>query len=265
VPQSVLEIDVGNTRLKWRVSVDGCVCQRGALVQADFASADLLLAELSRALMGVDLTEVRVACVAAAQVSVAIDGWVRQHFSLVPHFATVSRRCAGVEVGYDEPERLGVDRWLAVLAASRICPAGALVVDCGSAVTVDVLLPGRHAGGYIVPGLQLMVAALFQDTHAVKVTFESIARPFPGRVTADAVNAGLPLMVAGFVNEVSRRLVRGEFDRGARDRVFMGDILLTGGDAAVVAPLLDGSVQVLEELVLDGLKWSDWQVLKDRG
>lgn len=244
-----LQIDVGNTRLKWRLRSKNEVAARGFLVWSDFSGPPELLAQLAVALAGAAVESVLVSSVAAAEVAVAIDRWAREQFAVEARFAVVSPRAAGVDVGYDSPELLGVDRWLAVLAASAYQADGVVVVDCGSAVTVDVLCGSQHRGGYIVPGLRLMNAALFQDTARVRVVPDWQLSGLPGRDTASAVSSGLPLMVAGLVNEVwLRQLAQG--GEGQHWKV-----LLTGGDAPLLVSLLAGKMEVLvvEDLVLDGL------------
>ena len=95
-------------------------------------------------------------------------------------------------------ESLGVDRWLALLAAHRHAPTEPLMVlDCGSAITLDLLVVGgRHLGGYIVPGLALMRSSLLSETAGVAVEALSSVTSCPGRDTSTAVGHGLPLMAA---------------------------------------------------------------------
>ncbi|NHN36872.1 type III pantothenate kinase [Pseudomaricurvus alcaniphilus] len=266
---TLLEIDVGNTRLKWRLRSGGQVLGRGALVRRQHASPAALLATLQAALLpllrGGRLQQVWVASVAAEEVSTALAAWAEQEFAVCAEFARVSASAGGVRVGYDDPARLGVDRWLAVLAAARRELDGVVVVDCGSAITVDILQGNIHQGGYIVPGLQLMRAALFKDTARVKVAAWQPTDGAPGRNTEAAVNGGLPLMVTGFVREVlARQAAAGWWQPGYR-----AGVLLTGGDGTLLQRQLQvaGDVDIynlelVEDLVLDGLQWSakrPWQ------
>jgi type III pantothenate kinase len=262
----LLEFDVGNTRLKWRLrdNAVGKVLGAGALVHADYDDCAQLLAVIKQEVdvqIGRAPSGLWVASVASDAIAGAIDVWARDHYGLAPEFARVSRRAAGVTVGYEEHHRLGVDRWLAVLAASVRSPQGALVVDCGSAITVDVLHGQDHRGGYIVPGLRLMRGALFRETEQVKVAEVALGDDArPGRVTEEAVDHGLPLMAAGLVVEVLDRLKKNAWGWGG----WSGPVYLTGGDAAVIAPLL-GERQVYRapDLVLDGLSLAEREEIKD--
>ncbi|MBU3068202.1 type III pantothenate kinase [Aestuariicella sp. G3-2] len=255
-----LQLDVGNTRLKWRLlsleadEKGAQVLGRGFCVRADFETEAALLASVVESLgrldVGAAVAELQVSTVAEESLSVAIRDWARQVWGVEACFAYVTRSAAGVSVGYDNPDLLGVDRWLAVLGASRYGCEGVIVVDCGSAVTVDVLSGSRHRGGYIVPGLRLMNAALFGDTARVKVVADWLDSGEPGSNTSAAVNSGLPLMVVGLVREVWRR----QLQDGGR-----WTVLLTGGDAPLLSSMLgdDPVCQVVEDLVLDGLLLAD--------
>ena len=259
-----MQLDVGNTRLKWRLldlpeatGKASVVLGRGFRVLSDYPDPGDALAALRSELLPLlgdrRLASLRVATVAAPELSLAVDQWAQRHFGIRAEFAYVTAAAAGVTAGYDDPAILGVDRWLAVLAASRYGQEGFVVVDCGSAVTVDLLRAGQHQGGYIVPGLRLMSRALFGDTARVKVQPQWSGEPAavaPGRTTAAAVGGGLPLMVVGLLLEVLRRQ---QADTGTTWKV-----LLCGGDARFLSTLLPAGVefQVVDDLVLDGLLWA---------
>lgn len=251
----MLQVDVGNTRLKWRLIHGGAVVARGACVRASSPDFQGVLIEVIRSLgrHASSVCDVLVACVAGADVANAIHRWSHDQFGVVARFAVVTSPCSGVVAGYEEPASLGVDRWLAVLAASRFGCEHMVVVDCGSAVTVDILSGQCHLGGYIAPGLALMNSALFSRTAQVQVQPSWSVEGVPGRNTASAVNAGIPLMVAGLVIEVVRRQAKGEACQ----------VVLTGGDAPVLAELLKGvvDVKVSDDLVFDGLSLAEMRPL----
>jgi len=255
----LLQLDAGNTRLKWRLLEGESVLARGALVRANFESNALLLERLSAELLlsvsgqALSLSLIKVASVAGAEFDDHLLLWSRREYALGLDFAVVTARAAGVEVGYDSPALLGVDRWLAVLAASKESGFERIIVaDCGSAITVDILDAGVHRGGYIVPGLRLMHGALFDETSQVKVAVStSVAGDAPGRSTAEAVQRGVLLMAAAFIEGVCRKLADG--GGGCL-------LLLTGGDSSAIQALLEVEVVVWQrhDLVLDGLALSEF-------
>ena len=248
----ILEVDLGNTRGKWRLLDEGRVRADGNLATAELHSGKPLAAWS-------DLRprRLRAANVAGAAVAAALEDCARRHFGLPVEFARVETSRAGVTCGYRDSGRLGVDRWLALLAAYKKDSRAALVVDCGSAVTLDLLdNGGRHLGGYIVPGLGPMCRALYRDTDAVKVATEFVPDMSlaPGRGTAEAVNRGLVKMVLGAIDGALEELRRTAVEGGSAEEPLLW---LTGGDGPLLSSLCRYPHQLVPELVLDGLAVSN--------
>ena len=222
-----LDIDMGNTRTKWRCGDAAGFAPAGQLPEPPSAP-----------------TRVRVATVLRNQDAVA--GAVRERFGVAAEFATVAARLGGVRCAYAEPAQLGVDRWLALVAAWRRARAATVVIGVGTAATVDfVRADGRHAGGYIAPGLRLLREALRRRTAAVRPTAQAAASLVPGTDTDAAVSSGTWLMLVAFAQAaVAECAAVGS----AQPEVF-----LTGGDAELLAGCLSAPVQCAPHLVLDGL------------
>ncbi|MCQ3830152.1 type III pantothenate kinase [Microbulbifer elongatus] len=258
----ILELDQGNTRGKWRLvrSTEGGPVD--IIARGVFAPGSWWQRELPASWRQNRPLRIRCSNVAGAQVGAAIDGRLRTALGIPVEFARVTPQSAGVCCGYADVSRLGVDRWLAVLAAHGRATAPALIMDCGSAVTLDLLgHEGQHLGGYIVPGLGLMRRALFSDTDAVKVP-ESFAEGMslaPGRHTDDAVNRGLPLMVLGAMEraqEVLRNQLQSQTKPGEPRPREPLRTLVTGGDGALIASLCRHPVELVEDLVMEGLSYA---------
>lgn len=234
----VLDIDVGNSRIKWRArGPDGDLS--GFVERTDRHSPDRWPA--------VRPDRIRISSVASRTENDDLRRMLEDNFHCSPEFATTAHSFDGLICGYEEPSRLGIDRWLAMLAARRIAAGPFVVVDVGTAATIDfVSEDGRHEGGYIVPGLRLMTAALLHGTADVRVTFDpDNLETRPGRTTASAVGGGVVLMLADFV--------RGSIDRFASERTGGPHVYLCGGDARMIAPLIGSQTVIEPNLVLDGL------------
>jgi len=234
---SLLLLDAGNTRLKWAGVRDGRWEERGVSGYDD-------LGELIQAAgrMG-----------PAGQCWIAsVAGAARNHLieqSLLPagvslHWLESQSEQCGVTSHYSAPQQLGVDRWMALLAARSRTRDGCLVVSAGTAMTVDALAAdGQFLGGIIVPGIALTAQALQQGTALVGQTDGQI-RTFP-RNTADAVRTGAVLAMAGAISLMHARL---SSLSAVRLRC-----LLTGGDAGVLMPLLQLDAECVPDLVLEGV------------
>ncbi|MCF7981091.1 MAG: type III pantothenate kinase [Pseudomonadales bacterium] len=242
----ILEIDAGNTAIKWRVvNKDSDV-----LVSAQRLFLDQL-DEFKSQTGGLEIVDVRVASVAGDQVREELNDWIKKVWGLSPKIAYTQKSFAGLTVSYPDPLRLGVDRWLAMLAARKDSKQEFCVIDCGSAITIDwVAASGMHQGGYIVPGVKLMKKAVLGDTRQIQMTTCSpVSRTDWGTNTDEGVNFGIFRMVVNFLESVL-----GELKQSNQNTV----IYLTGGDADSFQSALSGAADLqLEwrpELVLDGLE-----------
>jgi len=235
----ILLIDIGNSRIKWARAEQGRV---GAPISAPPEAASFEgLGQLPEA-----PERVLVSSVAGQRLDAALCSFCEQHWSLRPVFAVSEPERLGLRNAYADHRLLGVDRWLAMLAAWSRCRSACCVVDAGTALTVDLVdAGGQHLGGYIVPGTRLMTAALEQRTadiarHRAAEPGAPAGQAAPGRNTADAVAAGSRQAQAGLVRQALEQL-------GGSARLF-----LTGGEAAQLAPLLAGA-EHRAALVLEGL------------
>ena len=229
----ILQLDVGNSALKWRLCGDAGVIERGVIPR----EAALRLPE-----PGAAPRAAWVASVAEPDYERELCAALRDAWGIEPWIARTSAVAGGVTNSYASPERMGVDRWLAMIAAWQLVGGALCVIDAGSALTIDFLgADGVHRGGYILPGLAMMERALLADTDRVR--FGDAPRDClePGKSTETAVLNGLQLAQVGAIEL-------------ALDRYGSGEALVfTGGAGASAMRLLDRGGSYREELVLDGL------------
>ena len=237
----ILECDIGNTACKWRViNKDGDILDRGWLKHAEQGF------EVFKAIY--ELSRVKVVSVAGEAVNSRLSAEIERNHSLSVEWAKTSNEVAGVTNAYRNAGGLGVDRWAGLVAAYQIIKGPLLVVDAGSAITVDVVGgDGCHQGGYIVPGLSLMKSALLKDTQGVRLANERQVKGIHFGVSTDqAVHSGVRAAMLGVVlaarSEVERLYPKGY------------SFLLTGGDGKQLLNYFDDA-SWQPDLVLDGLKW----------
>lgn len=153
---------------------------------------------------------------------------------------------------YNDPTRLGTDRWLALLACRH--EGDVVVIDAGTAFTVDVLsAQNRHEGGYILPGLGLQREALAQGTAQVKFTQGGWSSLALGKDTASCVENGSLLSLVALVQHLVARLVA--------QTGHLPKLVLTGGDAPYFLPYLP-EAQHRPLLVVEGLACAFGQALQ---
>ena len=231
-------IDLGNTRLKFAQA--GATRDPAALDTGDAALAAQLVDRLGRAHAG---DEAWIAAVAPADVAALVEAALRGAGYAVQRARSQARQ-GRLQVAYRDPSRLGVDRFLALLAASRRDDGPWLLVSAGSALTVDLLqADGVHAGGLIAPMPDTMRAALAMRFPALDVARGEVS-DFAAD-TGDAIASGCTQAAIGLVEHALQR---------ARARLGVEPMLLLGGGAA---DLLDGVAAPRRlrapTLVLDGL------------
>lgn len=243
-----LLVDHGNTRVKWRFDRADGTRVAGAIEQAAVGNGDGLMTDWL-ALPRVD--EVVIASVGDRDVRDSIVDAARRAFGhAVIREVRTAARFGPVRIAYAEPSRLGVDRFLAMLAAHDRAPRDQLVIGIGTALTVDALAAdGRHVGGLIAPGPVLMQRSLVDATAGIRPDAEGRIVDFASD-TADAITSGAWHAVAGLVE---RSLARSSAWAPAEPV-----LVCHGGDAATLMRLIERACELVPDLVLDGLAaWTD--------
>lgn len=237
----ILLFDAGNSRLKWRT------LQHGKLVAGGQQGYQrhpppLLLDEMWGSLQ--TPTAVWGFCVAAPSMAEHISRWSHAHWAIEPRFVTAAPRMGGVTNGYLAAEKLGADRWMALIGAAQLYPGACCVADCGSAVTVDCLSMNHdHLGGVIIPGLAMMPRCVAENTAQVEVG-DSTGSEL-GRDTASCLAAGARYAISGALEQIVTRME-------SRDGVAMHRVI-TGGDAEQILPWLGNGWHHEPDLLFMGL------------
>ena len=234
-----LLVDLGNTRLKWATETQA---QLSSVTAMDYRQPDFLqnLIQLWQTLPPPEI--VAIATVANRQLLQDLLQLCQQLWPQAQYVLPESTDSAfGVSNAYHQPEKLGIDRWLALIAAHHIYPGFTCVVDCGTAITIDVLnVDGLHRGGVIVPGLRLMQQALATNTADLGFNRQAHQIALAQHTDAGIANGVLAAAV-GAIETICQQL-DGEFQ-----------LLMTGGDADVIASALSIPSTIDVELVLKGL------------
>jgi type III pantothenate kinase len=186
-----------------------------------------------------------VANVAGAEVAEALAAWSEQAWSLSPWFATTQAVGFGVTNAYEAPQRLGVDRWVAMVAARTLTHDPCCVIDCGTATTVDALSDtGKHLGGVILPGSRLMRESLYRNTR--QIPGEAGEATLFGHDTQFGVWGGTTYAVAAAIDRITTEMERAMKVAARR--------ILTGGDVGNICRYLQGNYRIEPDLNFTGLR-----------
>ena len=249
---SFLSVDLGNTRCKlcvWSIAADGSAA---LVTRADFASADTLPREVADWLGAQPRIERAALCAVAPPaleeaLAAALDAVFGARFERRP--------ATGLIIECREPDKVGRDRLFAARGALERIGRSALVVDAGTALTVDALrvdgdASGHFLGGAIAPGPALLARAL---AHGGARLFAVDPQPDAhalGRDTREALQAGIVIGFRGAARELCESVAR-------EARLANASVLLTGGARRFLStPGVFGTRTVIEdgELVHHGLR-----------
>ncbi len=233
-----LWLDLGNTRLKYWITQQQQLLEQGAELHLH-SPADLLLG-LIQHFKKLNLHSVGISSVLDADSNVRV-AQILKCLNIPVVFAQVHAEYAGLHCGYEQPQQLGIDRWLQVLAVAKEPTQNYCVVSCGTALTIDLVDGLQHLGGYILPNLYLQRDSLIQNTKGIKIPDVAFAQLDPGKNTLDAVHHGILL---GLVSTIQQVLVQSP-----------RQLILTGGDATLFAQhLANAQPEVVQDLLLQGLQ-----------
>ena len=236
-------IDIGNSSAKLGVADSGfdtvARCDREPSAIVD--SVNTLRLEHGGQPTTSDDLRIVVASVADESFDAELAALVAERLGCELHFCQTPTAGFGITNSYDEPQRMGVDRWLALIAAWSSCPEALLVFDAGTALTCDVVaVNGQHLGGYIIPGSQLMELALRRDTKRIRYDDSQPVTLDAGNTTAACVSSGIWMALVGAISALQQRYP----DHRS---------ILTGGDGQALIDL--GIVaEWRPHLVLEGLQ-----------
>jgi type III pantothenate kinase len=226
--ERVMYIDMGNSCLKWAsASKQGL----GPMMRRSYSvdSLPALLLEVWDELT--PPVRVVAANVAGDRVAAVLMQWVHDRWGTSIEFVHTTAKACGVHNGYTQPETLGVDRWLALIAAHRLLTGTACIIDCGTAITCDVIGgDGEHLGGQIAPGLYAMKSALVANTQSIRQGEASEELGLLAGDTASALERGCLWAAIAYLDRIIVEI-------NEWLKVPM-QVIVTGGDAPKLLPYL---------------------------
>lgn len=237
-----LLVDVGNTRLKWAL-FDQVLQEPQALVYRPQEFVEQLTATWSALAVP---QAVQMVSVGNQEVTKELIAWVKEAWGCQVEMLQAGVKCAGVVNGYTSPSQLGADRWAAMVAAYALERSAVCVIDCGTALTCDVIdSNGRHMGGVIAPGLTMMRNSLLEGTAGIEFHAPLAQTSLWGADTASCVQAGGLHASVGLIERVVMQM--------QQQLAVPVTAVITGGDAESLLPWLSVKYRYEASLVLQGV------------
>jgi len=239
-----LLVDIGNSRIKWALidsgPIESHIFNRSKTgVKASLNTHWKSLEEISA---------IYVSNVAGEKIAEQLTEWTEKQWQLTPSFIKSEHKRFGVTNAYAQAELLGIDRWLALIAARQHARQATCIIDCGTAITIDIVTKyGAHQGGMILPGLHLMREALTKNTSelnniAQENDFKTLAVN-----TQSAIQSGTLYTVTATLERIIDDLKQ-QFNNHIR-------FIISGGDAEQLKPLLNTPIAHYPDIVLKGLAY----------
>lgn len=207
-----LLFDIGNTTISAVIMKEEKVLSRGQVLTKQKKSVlredvQQLVCRVGKRVKNIDGIRV---CSVVPEATQVVDTVVRRHLQK-PLLIVGRDLTVPIKNLYGKPEQVGQDRLVCAYAAKEIYGAPAIVVDLGTAITLDVVsVKGAYLGGMIIPGLRLSAEALFQKTALLPLTEIQRPRGMIGKDTKESILSGLfygyGAMLSGVVQELSRPL-----------------------------------------------------------
>lgn len=212
----ILLIDAGNTRIKWRL-IEG---NETVVEASDLLDSPRVFDALHD--YAAEIREVAVSTVGSEQSRLELGRALGRLTGAEVRFYWAEKTWSELTNSYVDVGKMGADRWHAMVGAWSIGQGGCAVVDAGSAVTVDYVdHSGKHLGGYILPGLQMMRRSLKLEAARIGFDYDDQLNTSPGSSTGECANHGLAWLTAGLIEQIHRDV----------ERYKLECIFVTGGDA----------------------------------
>lgn len=252
----LLVIDSGNTRTKWALIDDSGPNHAGEMLAPEFCLNNAL-SQSTLPLAAQKASRVLIANVAGELIAQQIKQLIAP---IKPYFVVAQQQVCAVTNQYEQADKLGADRWAALIAAWQMSQQATLVVNAGTAITIDSLVKSEAGskagskalflGGTILPGFRLMQAALMQNTAQLNVG-EGAYSDFPTN-TQNAIQTGcLNAALGAILIQLQQLQKRSDLSP---------KIIISGGDASIIfnalitqLKIVEKQVMMAENLVLQGL------------
>jgi type III pantothenate kinase len=237
--ERLLLVDMGNHSIKAALSRSGSIAQRW---RYERGGGDLAIS----ALLDEAEPDAVAYCCVVPKLGMVLQKELERR-EIADHIEVTSDIKLPFDVKINNPGTLGTDRIAAAAGAVALGHTDAIIVDAGTAVTVDVLTSEGFLGGSIFPGLEMLTGSLHSRTASLPdIKLGADPPPTPGDDTVRAIASGA---FWGFIG-AAKELI----ERSSRELKKSSPILLTGGNAEFLMPHLDTQVMHTPDLVFHGLE-----------
>lgn len=238
----VLLFDVGNTHTTVALTADGKKFDKFRISTHSYETEDELMVFLKTLFGEAVITRPIVVSSVVPSVNVIFEYFAAKYGSGEVYFVR-AEDYDHIEWAVNYPREIGADRVCDVIAAFKDYGPNCIVVDYGTAITVEVLREGRYEGGAILPGFKMMIHALFRGTAKLPQVELKPYDGFVGKDTDSNIRIGTINATVGAVKYLIQNI--------SNEFTTKPTIIHTGGQANLVAKHIDGIID--PDLTLRGM------------
>ena len=239
--------DIGNTSIDWAIEEQGEFSKYGKMNHGAIPVHDGLDKQFH--MENLQPEHILLANVGDSRIMASLTSWVEKYWQVELWQAQVLSEFNGLKNSYTDTRQMGVDRWLAMVAAWDSHKSALCIVSCGTALTIDLIdESGQHLGGYIMPGINLMQQALVQNTEQINSPISNTISIDLAKDTSSAINHGACLAAIATID----RAVAMSQDKYK----LKATCIITGGAASLIKPALNQTFLYEPDIVLRGLSLS---------
>ena len=240
-----LLVDIGNSRVKWALSTNAVLSNHQSVDHQCWIQSLQDNSWVSSSDPQQVITTINYSCVGNEELVQQLEDFSnRKNISLTR--LETGTQWQQLKNSYIDHTQMGVDRWLAMMAAWDHCHTSCLVIDCGTAITVDAIATdGSHLGGHIIAGLTLQITKLLDQTAKInaQLTHKNLNAQFASNTT-DAVNFGTLQLILDYLDNSWNRFKSSNPN---------SELFISGGDGELLSELLDYRNHFRQNLVLEGI------------
>lgn len=245
--------DIGNSRLKWQLLdsaesgqevATGAYAYHDAITESETTAFEGLFdSSFNSNDEELTLDAAYIASVSSDKVNQLVSQWLQTTYQIKPEILRVASDCGDIHNAYETQDTLGVDRWLAAIAAREVVAEGdVIVVDAGTAINIELLdYNNVYQGGAILPGFAMAHDSLLHSTSNIK-TPQIYTEKVLGKNTLECVNSGVHFGVGGAVD----RIIESITELNQRD----SHVVVTGGAALQLTPVMQHPVDIHDPFLI---------------
>ncbi|MCD6449722.1 MAG: type III pantothenate kinase [Thermotogaceae bacterium] len=244
-----LYIDVGNTHTVFGVKINNKFL-RWRLATGRYETEDEIFSNIKPLFESKDIDFANIESVVISSVVPSLDyifkRFAEKFFNIEPLFVVADDKCE-VKWPVEDPKEIGADRVANVIGAFYEYGKNAIVIDCGTAITVDVLHKGEFLGGSITPGILTMLYSLFKNAAKLPlINLDEVPKSSIGKNTADNIKIGILKVLAYGLNQVVED-IKNELSADMK-------VIVTGGQSKIILPILKYGIYD-PDITLKGMEW----------